>query len=466
MEETKISNSYKIARTLRCRNTRIPGTLGRLTTSIGMVGADIGNITTVHVGHHYSVRDIEVFLDDEEHLTRLKKAIARVPEVALLEVRDEVLTLHTNGKIRMVSTVPIKSIDTLRKVYTPGVAEVCNLIAKRPFYKDTYTSIPFSVAIVTDGTAILGLGDIGPVAGMPVMEGKAAQLEQLVGLSGIPILIDTKDIEQIVATVKHIAPTFGGIHIEDIASPRCFEIEEQLQRDLSIPVMHDDQRATAVVTLAALINACKSVGVSLDESQVGVIGLGAAGLTIAEFIMSYTGKPALGAARTEASLQRHAVRRGIPSTLDEIMAKADIVVATSGVRDLIKPAMIKEGQIILPLSNPYPEIDPELALKAGAALALDGRTVNNLLAYPGLWRGTLDALASRITYDMYRAAALAISGATEQGELVPSPLMPQVHLAVAHAVAKAAMESGVARRTLGPDYFENTDVKADWARAL
>ncbi|MBI2957892.1 MAG: NAD-dependent malic enzyme [Chloroflexi bacterium] len=460
------NNKYKIARTLRCRNTNVPGTLGKLASTIGNLGADIGNVTTVHVGYHYTVRDIEVFLDSAEHLALLEKAVAAVPEVTLLEVRDEVLDLHRNGKIKMVNTVPILSTDTLRKVYTPGVAEVCELIAREPSYKDTYTGIPYSIAIVTDGTAILGLGNIGPVAGMPVMEGKSALLQQLVGLSGVPVLLDTTDVDEIVETVKHIALTFGGIHLEDIASPRCFEIEPRLQQELNIPVMHDDQRATAVVTLAALINACKATGVDLSTARVGVIGVGAAGLTIAEFIKDFTGNAVLGAARTESSIRRHVERGGIGSTIEEVMRKANIVIATSGVRGLIKPEMVQKGQIIFALTNPYPEIDPAAARKAGAVLAGDGRTINNLLAYPGLWRGTLDSLSSRITYEMYRDAALAIAASAVGEELVPNPLHCNVHLAVAHAVAKAAMACGVARRTLGAGYFETTDVKADWARSM
>ncbi|MBC8273721.1 MAG: NAD-dependent malic enzyme [Chloroflexi bacterium] len=452
--------SYKIARTLRCKNANIPGTLGKLAKTIGRVGGDIGNITTVHLGHHYTVRDIEVLLDNKRHLEHLIDEVSKIKEVIVLEARDEVLDLHKGGKIKMVSTIPITSEDVLRRVYTPGVAEVCNLITDRPSNRDTYTSIAYSVAVVTDGTAILGLGNIGPVAGMPVMEGKAALLQQLVGISGIPILLDTTDPDEIVETVKHIAPTFGGIHLEDIASPRCFLIQDRLENELNIPVMHDDQQGTAVVVLAALINACKLTKLTLEEAKIGLIGLGAAGLAIGKFLLRYTGNPTLGVAKTEASVRRHAEQQGgIPSSFDEIMKTADIVIATSGVKGLIQPRMVRRGQIIFALSNPYPEIDPELARASGATLAVDGRAVNNLLGYPGIWRGTLDALANKITYEMYRAAALAIVCATSEGELVPNPLDPKAHLAVTHGVAKAAIESGVAQRPLDDDYFENTNIK-------
>ncbi len=450
---------YKIVRTLRCRNANIPGTLGKLATAIGGVGVDIGNITTVHLGHHFTVRDVEVFLDNEEQLAHLLDEVSRLKEVTVLEVRDDVLELHKNGKVKMTSTVPVNSLEDLRKVYTPGVAEVCKLIMTRPGSKNIYTSIPYSVAIVTDGTAVLGLGNIGPIAGMPVMEGKAALLQQLVGVSGIPILLSTTDPDKIVETVKHIAHTFGGIQLEDIASPRCFLIEDRLENELDIPVMHDDQQGTAVVVLAALVNACKLTNITPQEAKIGLVGLGAAGLSIGKFFLKYTGNPTLGTARTKASVRRHVEQGGIASSFDEIMQSADIVIATSTVGGLIEPSMVRKGQIIFALSNPHPEIIPELAMASGAALAVDGRTVNNLLGYPGIWRGTLDAMANKINHEMYTAAALAIAGTAAERELVPNVLDPKVHLAVAHSVAKAAVKSGIAQRPLDDDYFENTDVK-------
>ena len=455
-----MGSDFKVLRTIRCKNANIPGTLGKLATVIGNNGSEIRNISTVHLGHHYNVRDIEVFSKNLNHIEQLVKAISELEDTSVLQVRDDVLELHKNGKIKMINTVPINSLDDLHRVYTPGVAEVCRLIMDQESWKYTYTNIGYSVAIVTDGTAVLGWGNIGPTAGMPVMEGKAALLQQLVGISGIPILLNTTDQDEIVETVKHISPTFGGIQLEDIASPRCFYIEDKLKQELSVPVMHDDQHGTAVVTLAALINACRLSGITLEEAKIGLIGLGAAGLSIGKFLLKYTGNPTLGTAKTEASIRRHQEHGGIPSNLSEIMKTADIVIATTGVEELIEPEMVRDGQIIFALSNPYPEIVAELARASGAALAVDGTTVNNLLGYPGIWRGTLDAQATEINYEMYKAAAIAIAGEAHNEEVVPSLLDSKVHLAVTHSVAKAAMESGVAKRPLDEDYFEDNTLTA------
>jgi malate dehydrogenase (oxaloacetate-decarboxylating) len=234
---------------------------------------------------------------------------------------------------------------------------------------------------------------------------------------------------------------------------------ERLQNELEIPVFHDDQQGTAVVTLAALLNACKRTGIILNELKIGLIGLGAAGLSIARFLLRYTGNPTLGTARTEVSTLRHVEHGGIRSSIDQIMKTADVVIATSGQRDLIKPGMVRKGQIIFALSNPYPEITPETALSAGAALAADGKTINNLLGYPGIWRGALDTKAREINFEMYCAASLAITDATSEGELIPHAIDQEVHLAVSHAVARAAMASGVAHRQLDDDYFEDTIIE-------
>ena len=444
----------RLVRTLRCKTRRKAGNIGLLTTAIGSTGAIIGEIRTVLLGTLYSIRDIEVVVDSPEHLEKVKGAIAQQTPTEVLEVIDEVRKVHSGGKIDVRSRYPVRSLADLRLVYTPGVAEICRAIASDPSKSILYTAIPRTVAIVTDGSAILGLGNIGAVAGMPVMEGKAALLEQMVGLSGVPILVDSNDPDEIVRTVKMIAPTFGAIQLEDIAAPACFEIIEKLTEALEMPVFHDDQHGTATVVRAAALIAVRRVGLEPRRATIGQIGLGAAGTVIAQFLSQFSEKPILGADLSEAARQRHERTGGKSSTIDEIMREADMVVTTTGVPGLIKPEMVRPGQIILSLSNPNPEIEPETALAHGAAYALDGKAVNNLLAFPGLLRGSLDSCARRINREMYFAAANAISDhAREHDEAVPDPLDRTLHRSVTHAVARAAMESGVARKHLDEDYF-------------
>lgn len=438
-------NPNKLMRTVRCRIDHATATLGRLLLAIAEAGGEVGEISTIEETQRATIRDITIYANDEAHLNQVIIAIAGSAGTRLLAVRDEVLELHQKGKIAIRSRYPIDSLATLRRVYTPGVAEVCLKIAADPSLAWQYTSISHLVAVVTDGTAILGLGDIGPVAGMPVMEGKAMLMETLVGLSGVPILLNSKDPQKIIETVSTIAPTFAAIQLEDISAPRCFEIEQELQARLDIPVMHDDQHGTAVVTIAALTNACRRVGLDLMQARIGQIGLGAAGYAIARMLIKYTGNPVLGADLSPDALQRLEQLGGKASTLGEIMQTADIVIATTGAPGLIKPEMVRKGQVILALSNPKPEIDPEVAMSAGAAFATDGKTVNNVLGFPGILRGAVDAQAPRISREMYLAAAATIANLAPPGELVPNPLDREVHRAVARAVARKAFEQGLAR---------------------
>jgi len=435
----------RIIRTVRCRNDQKPGVLGGLLTAVGKEGAEIGEIRLIKESLRAMVRDITIYCDDEEQLARVLTALEKYPGTVVEAVRDEVLELHQDGKIATRSRYPVESLYTLRRVYTPGVASVCRAITNDPSLARQYTSIHRQVAIVTDGTAILGLGNIGPVAGMPVMEGKAMLLETLVGLSGVPILLDTTDPDEIVAVVEHIAPTFGAIQLEDISAPRCFEIERRIEESLDIPVMHDDQHGTAVVTLAAITNACRTTGRDFEDSPIGQIGLGAAGFAIARMLMRLSGKPVLGVDLSEDALTAFEGTGGRRSSLEEIMATCDIIVATTGVAGLIEPGMVRSGQIILALSNPHPEIEPELALEHGASFAADGKSVNNLLGFPGIFRGVLEADTPRITPEMYIAAAYAIADQALEGDLVPNPLEREVHLGVARAVARTAVEQGLAR---------------------
>jgi malate dehydrogenase (oxaloacetate-decarboxylating) len=440
----------KMMRTVRVRNERRVGVLAGLLTAIAGVNASVGSMDLITETAQSVVRDITIYADDAEHMDKVIEAIRDNSGTRILEVRDEVLALHQKGKIAIRSRYPIDSIATLRRVYTPGVAEVCLKIADDPELARLYTSVSHFVAIVTDGTAVLGLGDIGPLASMPVMEGKAMLMETLVGLSGMPILLNTKDPDEIVKTVATIAPTFAAIQLEDISAPRCFEIEERLQSMLSIPVMHDDQHGTAVVGTAALTVAANRSHVDLGKARIGQIGLGAAGNAIGKMLMRLTGNPVLGTDVSDEAVARFGRDGGVASNLKEIMSECEVVIATTGAPNLIKPEMVRKGQVILALSNPNAEIDPDVALEHGAAFAADGKSVNNVLGFPGIFRGAVDSRAPRITHEMLIAAMEVLVRMTPSGELMPNPLDKKVHQEVARAVAETAMKQGIARAEYVP----------------
>ena len=443
----------KLMRTVRVRNAQKPGTLARLLASIADMGASVGSIEMLTETAQAVVRDITVYADDEEHMDHVIETMRVNEGTRVLEVRDDVMQVHQKGKIAIRSRFPVDSTATLRRVYTPGVAEVCLKIADDPELAWLYTSISHMVAIVTDGSAVLGLGDIGPLASMPVMEGKAMLMETLVGLSGMPILLNTNDPEQIIQAVATIAPTFAAIQLEDISAPRCFEVEERLQAMLDIPVMHDDQHGTAVVSIAALQVIASRAGVDIGKAVIGQLGLGAAGNGIARLLMHLTGKPVLGTDLNETGMERFERAGGKRSTLQEIMSECQIVIATTGVPNLIPPDMVRKGQIILALSNPKPEIDPQQAVERGAIFSADSKSVNNILGFPGIFRGAVDSRAPRITYEMLTAAIDVLVRETPSGELMPNPLDKKVHRGVARAVAETAIRQGIARAEYIP-YLE------------
>ena len=440
----------KLMRTVRVRNVQKPGTLARLLASVSAMGGSVGSIEMLTETAQAVVRDITIYADDAEHMDHVIETMRVNEGTRVLEVRDEVLQVHQKGKIAIRSRFPIESTATLRRVYTPGVAEVCLKIADDPELAWLYTSISHFVAIVTDGSAVLGLGDIGPLASMPVMEGKAMLMETLVGLSGMPILLNTKDPDQIVQAITAIAPTFAGIQLEDISAPRCFDVEERLQAALDIPVFHDDQHGTAVVSTAALKTIARRAGLDIGKAVIGQIGLGAAGNAIGKMLMGLTGNPVWGTDLNEGALKRFERDGGRRADLKEIMAECEVVIATTGVPELIKPEMVRKGQIILALSNPRAEIDPEVALERGAIFAADGKSANNVLGFPGIFRGAVDSRAPRITHEMLISAVDVLVRMTPSGELMPNPLDKKVHREVARAVAETAIRQGIARAEYVP----------------
>jgi malate dehydrogenase (oxaloacetate-decarboxylating) len=430
--------------TYRLRIPHQPGQLAKVATRISESGGLIGDVHTITVARHSAIREITVELRDKEHADQLAVALEELPGVSVVWYHDRAFIAHVGGKIEMKPRTQVTTNQQVRDVYTPGVARVSSAIHEYPQLASRFTMIGRSVAICTNGTRVLGLGDIGPLAAMPVMEGKAMFYAQLVDITAVPILIDTKDVDEFVETVIRIAPGFGGIHLEDIATPGCFEIERRLIEKLPQPVMHDDVHGTAVVTLAALIAACRQADIRLDEAVVGQIGLGAAGFGIATLVHDAGVKRVLASDPNPAA-QDNARARGIEITdIATLMREADVVVATSGRPGLIQPEMVRKGQVIFALTNPAAEIDPDAALDAGAAFAADGTSINNVLGYPGIFKGALLAGASEINLEMKRAAAWALAGLTVESELIPEVLDRKVHEVVAEAVRQAAVESGVA----------------------
>lgn len=435
---------YRIDTVLRVRTRHRPGQLARVATVIAQEGALIGEISTLHMAEGLSTREITVETETEEHTERLVAALSRTDGVEIVSVRDRVFDCHRGGKLHSTSRVELQHLSDLRYIYTPGVARVSRAIAEKPERAFDYTSLGHSVGIFTNGTRVLGLGDIGPVASLPVMEGKAVLYDRFAGLSATPILVDTKDVNEFVETVVRVSRSFGGIHLEDIRIPECFRIEEELKRRLRKPVMHDDQHGTAVVTLAAIINVCRLIGIELKRSKMGQVGLGAAGSAIAKLALAYGVGEVMVTDRNPAAIQPLTAAGAHATELDALLQRADIVVCTTGKVGLIKPEQVRRGQVIFALSNPYPEIDPDVAREAGAAYAADGAAINNALAFPGIFRGALAVRAGKIEPQMYIAAAEAIAASAGSDEVVPSPLSTTVHDAVTDAVSACATSLGIA----------------------
>jgi malate dehydrogenase (oxaloacetate-decarboxylating) len=439
--------------------------------ALGRAGGDIGAIDIVTVGNDFIIRDITVSSTSTEHAQQIVSAARDVDGVEVINVSDPTFLMHLGGKIEVVSKVPLKTRADLSMAYTPGVARICEAIHDDPEKAFTLTIKKNTVAIVTDGTAVLGLGDIGPAAAMPVMEGKAMLFKEFAGVNAFPICLNTKDPDEIVRTVKAISIAFGGINLEDISAPRCFEIEERLKEELDIPVFHDDQHGTAVVVLAALINALKIVGKSMSEIKVIVNGVGAAGVACTKIIM------AAGVTNIIGCDQSGAIYRGRrehmnwvkdwyaqntnqdeeKGTVHDVIKGADVFMGLS-VPGVINEADVKSmaaKPIVFAMANPTPEIMPEEAAPHVAVMAT-GRSdypnqINNVLSFPGIFRGALACRASRINEEMKLAAANAIAGIITDAELHPEYIVPSVFdKRIAEVVAKevetAAYATGVARR--------------------
>jgi malate dehydrogenase (oxaloacetate-decarboxylating) len=430
------------------------GMLARVCRAIADGDGLIGDVRTIAIGAERSIREVDVELRDADQALRLAEILESLDEVRVIDHHDRAIERHVGGKIEVRPRIALSSVQDLRDVYTPGVARVCEAIRRDPAQANRFTWIGRTVAICTNGTRVLGLGDIGPVAAMPVMEAKALFYTAFTELNAVPILVAQRDADGFVRAVLDVAGGFGAIHLEDIQVPECFEIEARLVDALDAPVMHADVHGTAVAALAAIMGACQQLGRPLEEQAVGQIGLGAAGFGIACLARAAGARTVL-ATDPDRTAQAHADANGIEiADFESILARANILVATTGQPGLIGSEMIREGQVVFALSNPDPEVEPHIALRAGAAFAADGAAVNNALAFPGILLGALACGARTISTGMKLAAARAIARLTRQSQLVPDPLDREVHRAVARAVADAARQEGLSRPERVPPGLE------------
>jgi malate dehydrogenase (oxaloacetate-decarboxylating) len=460
--------SASFAFTARCRIVNRPGMLGQLTSAIGSVGGDIRALDIVRVEGNGIVRDITVLAADADHAQKLIQRMSTVPGVEVLEYSDRTFLAHLGGKIEVTPRQSIRTRDDLSMVYTPGVARICMAIAEDPRRVRNLTIKRNAVAIVTDGSAVLGLGNIGPEAAIPVMEGKSMLFKEFGSVDAFPICLATQDVDEIVETVVNIAPIFGGINLEDIAAPRCFEVERRLTELLDIPVFHDDQHGTAIVVTAALINALKIVGKRLDDVRVVCLGVGAAGTAVSRLLIAAgvgnvigvdlggilsEGMPDLSPAQRDYATATNPKR--VTGGLREALTGADVFIGTSvgGALDPDLVRLMATNPVVFALANPEPEVQPE-AIEDRAAVIATGRSdypnqINNVLCFPGLFRGLLDSGAGQITDGMKLAAAHAIAGVVGddlQAEyIVPSVFNRDVAPAVAAAVSGEARNSGLSR---------------------
>lgn len=466
-----LRNSASHSVTLRLKLTNEPGMLGRVTSLIGDTGADIGAIDIAGFEGDRIIRDITVSVRGTEHSDRIVQELRQIDGIEFIHLSDRTFLMHIGGKIRITNKVPLTTRDDLSMAYTPGVARVCTAIHEDPAKVYKLTIKRNTVAVVTDGSAVLGLGNIGPEAALPVMEGKAMLFKEFGKIDAFPICLATQDTEEIITAVKHLTPVFGGINLEDISAPRCFEIEARLKKEIDIPVFHDDQHGTAVVVLAALINSLKIVDKKMSELKVVVTGVGAAGVACTKMIMKAGVCNVIGFDTTGAIFKGRTERmnymkdwfaentnpEGFAGSLEDSFKGADLYLGLSG-PGTIKPHFLthmSRDPIVFAMANPTPEIMPEEAADHVRIMAT-GRSdypnqINNVLCFPGIFRGALDCHATDINEEMKLAAAHAIASVISEDELnedyiIPGVFNQKVAESVAKAVTKAAIESGVARR--------------------
>ncbi len=451
---------------MRLRIDNKPGLLARIVNNVSDAGGNIGAIDIVRYEEDVVIRDITVDTSGSDHADAIIRGLENVDGISVMHSSDRVIVMHLGGKIEVVSKVPLKSREDLSMAYTPGVARVCMAIHEDVEKVHNLTIKKNTVAIVSDGTAVLGLGDIGPEAAMPVMEGKAMLFKEFGNVDGFPICLNTKDTEEIINTVKAISPGFGGINLEDISAPRCFEIERRLQQELNIPVFHDDQHGTAVVMIAGLINALKVTNKQAADIKAVVVGVGAAGTACTKMMIDlgitniigldrtgilYRGRPDMNSSKQEYAEMTNP--DNIQGTLNEAMIGADVFVGLSGPGILTVEHLktMNKDAIVFAMSNPTPEIMPELAWPHIAVMAT-GRSdypnqLNNVLCFPGLFRGALDSRATRITEEMKMAAARAIAETIPDENLSADHIIPGVfNKDVARNVAEAVKQADAAAR--------------------
>ena len=461
---TDLTPNSSFSLTLRLEIPNRIGMLASVTQAIATTGGNLGQIDLIEQTRAVSIRDLTVDAASTEHAEAIVQAVKALPDIKLLNVYDRTFNLHRGGKISITSRISLKSVSDLAMAYTPGVGRICTAIAQDPEEVYKLTIKQNTVAIVTDGSAVLGLGNLGPGAALPVMEGKAMLFKEFAGIDAFPICLATQDTDEIVRTVKNIAPVFGGVNLEDIAAPRCFEIEERLRRELDIPVFHDDQHGTAIVTLAALFNSLKLVHKSMEQIRIVINGAGAAGIAIARLLQKAgadkiwmcDSKGILSTSRTDLTEEKREFAVKAQGTLAGAMQAADVFIGVSG-PGVLTPEMVHsmaKDPIVFAMANPIPEIQPELVSNEVAVMAT-GRSdypnqINNVLAFPGVFRGALDCRAETITTSMYLEAASAIASLVKPSDLdrehiIPSVFDERVATTVAAAVQRAARQDGIAR---------------------